>query len=262
MALGAISESTLFKKAREQYYGTILHLIRKRKDRLGQVVVLGDSHAAFFAGNYSFSSMTCYNSTELGPILHEKERDKRFCVLRLGPGLAYNTIRKNTSSMIHEKYELLNRVFLRGGGDTVVLSFGEIDIRTQVFKHTDATNNYKDVIDEILSNYRRFLNKVILDGHRVFVWGPIASQKDEWSENASFPRVGNEIDRNMATEYYNLALKDICDQDGIGFMSIYNDLVDNDYKTREEFIFDQCHLGQNARPLLEEQIKKSGLFRQ
>ncbi len=228
-------------------------IVRHRKDRMRQVVVIGDSHAAFFAGNNRFRTRTIYEDRKIGMIQYEKENDPRFCVLRLGPALAYNADRYGTTVKTLEKYEWLRREFLRGD-ETVIVVLGEIDIRTHVFKYSAGNNDYHSVVMDILLNYMRFLNMLKDDGFRVYAWGPVASQKDSWVENIKYPRCGNEVQRNMATEYFNDTLESMCKQNDIGYMSVFNDVVTKDYLTREEYICDFCHLGQNARPFLEQQL--------
>lgn len=226
--------------------------IRKRKNAKKQIVVIGDSHSAFFSGNDSFVTKNMYISRKIGTIQYEKEKDERFCVLRLGPGLAYNTNRYGSNTKTLEKYEWLKNHFF-SSGDTLIVAFGEIDIRTRVFKYSSG-DGYKKNIDNIVDNYMEFLLKVKNDGFKTVVWGPIPSQKDEWDENDRFPRCGSEIQRNKATEYFNKVLNEKCSDNGIGFMTIFYDIIDWQYRTNGDYIFDECHLNQKARPFLEHQL--------
>ena len=137
--------------------------------------------------------------------------------------------------------------------EILIFAFGEIDIRTRVFKH-GSEDDYKKTVENIVDNYLDFLKRVKNDGFKVIAWGPIPSQKDEWEQNECFPRCGSERQRNMATEYFNKKLNEKCRDNEIGFMTIFYDIIDKQYRTNERYYFDVCHLNREARPLLEKQM--------
>lgn len=228
----------------------------KNKNKHKQIIVIGDSHSYFFSGNAILKSKPIYHD-ENGKITYGIGSDKRFCVLGLGSGLAYNVGKYNTTQRIQEKLDFLDRHFFNSQ-ESLICAFGEIDIRVHVFKHVDQEKNigFDNVIDNILNNYISFLLKLKSNGKRVIVWGPIASQKDEWITNPEFPRAGNELERNMATYYFNTELEKLCKVNDIEYMSIFKYLIDEDGRTKEKYIFDQCHLGQNARIYLEKELKR------
>ena len=39
-------------------------------------------------------------------------------------------------------------------------------------------------------------------------------------------------------------------------MFIYKDLINGNYRTRAEYLYDKCHLGNNAKPVFESEFKK------
>lgn len=231
----------------------LLKHAKRLKEKNHQVVVIGDSHACFFAGNVGIKRRSIHHDGN-GAIQYSEGPDRRFCVLNLGPGLAYNVGKYGTTARIQEKVDWLNKDFIKPD-DTIICSFGEIDIRTHVFKHVDENKTYQEVVDSILDNYIMFLLRLGEESRRkVVAWGPIASQKDRWITNPEFPRAGSEQERNRATEYFNYRLKKECEKNDIVYMSIFNKLVNKDYRTKAEYIFDQCHLGQNARTFLEDEL--------
>lgn len=229
---------------------------KRDKNNLKQIVVIGDSHSRFFSGATPETEVTVHWD-ENGEFCYNAGPDRRFCSFKLGPALAFNLTRGGATRAL-EKYKWLSQNLLNKG-DILICVFGEIDVRMHVFKHVTEEKSYKSVIDEICDHYVEFLKIVKEDGFHPIVWGPIASQKDEWRRLVDPPAIGAEQDRNMATEYFNQRMKKECDANGWGFMSIFESLIDGDYRTRAEYICDKCHLGSNAKPLLEGELEKLGL---
>lgn len=230
-------------------------LLKIKKSLRHQIVVIGDSHARFFSGSVWKHMSLIYTPKHVGGILYVYGPDKRFCTFQFRNALAYNLNKSNSTSRAREKYEYLAKSFLKPG-DTIICAFGEIDCRLHVFKHVTDSFSYQDVVDEIIYNYSKFLRVLKDDGFRVVVWGPIGTQTDRVGNMEGFPHSGDEVGRNKATEYFNNRIKQICKENGYGFMTAFFDVVDENYRTKEEYIFDGCHLGQNARWILEKELKK------
>lgn len=225
--------------------------IRYRHHKNKTIVVIGESHVNFFSGNemISFKSM--------GNDLNNCQ-DKRsgFTTIHLGSVLAYNTNKYGTTSRGREKVEWLCENFFREKA-TIICSMGEIDLRVHVFKEAAKTKqNYMTIIDHIIKNYMEFVVMLKKKGYKIWCWGPIASQKDDWIENPEYPRNGTEIERNRATEYFNEMLESKCSENGIGFLTIFPYLINENYETKAEFIIDQCHLGQNAWRYAKKELQK------
>ncbi len=227
--------------------------IKCEKDNLNQIVVIGDSHSRFFSGA-SVETEEPIHADINGIINYGRGDDKRFCAFDLGPALAYNLNKKGTTVRALEKYDWLSHNLMRTG-DYLICAFGEIDIRAHVIKYVTDKNSLADIINNICDNYVEFLNIVEKDGYHPVVWGPIASQKDCWLEKASNPASGCEKDRNKAVELFNIRMEEECDKAGWGFMTIYKFLME-DYETKEEYIYDMCHLGNNAKELFEPEFAR------
>lgn len=222
------------------------------------VFVIGDSHCIFWSGVEGFVNQMTIKD-ELGIINVVKGPDDRFVSLHMGPALAYNANKNDTSVKFLEKWKRCMDKRLVIPGDTIVFSLGEIDIRCHVLKHIGQDVTYKNVVDDIIMNYMDFLGTCEKKRFSLYVWAPIASQKDDWYMHPSFPRVGNEVERNKVTLYFHDKLKKECAKKGIGFMGIARQLMDSDYRTKAEYIVDGCHLKQTARRLLNEEIDRVGL---
>lgn len=212
-----------------------------------KIYVIGDSHVNFFSGQelinfvpFEFDIRCCRDILVY------------FKTFNLGPVLAYNLNRGNSQNKVKEKIDFLLTQNIIPKGAYILCCFGEIDLRTQVFKQTKLQNtSYQKVVDDILKGYASFLQKMTTLGYKMICWGPVASQKDKCKGNKDFPAVGTEIERNLATKYFNQQLEKICAGLGVHFVSIYENLIDKNGKTKAKYFADKCHLSQKAMVLVK-----------
>ena len=172
-----------------------------------------------------------------------------FTPLHLGPCLAYNCNRYQTSSF-REKTEYLCQNFIQPHAH-ILCCLGEIDIRVHVFMQAALQGRtYRQIVDDILVQYIEFLLRLKAQGYQVSCWGPIASQSESCPMDIRFPRSGTEEDRNRATEYFNRQLARLCRKHGMLFLSIFDKMITSDYQTQEQYLSPaHCHLGQEALSL-------------
>lgn len=214
--------------------------------RNNTIIVLGDSHVNFFSGNETLSFLPIGEKINTCENLHFSW----FTPLHIGPCLAYNCNRFQTTYSFREKVEYLCQNFIKPHAK-ILCCLGEIDLRVHVFKQTKLQNKtYQQIVDDILEQYLQFLLRLQKSDYQVSCWGPIASQKESCPLDPNFPRNGSETDRNLATAYFNQKLSDLCQAHNILFLSIFEQMVTPDYQTRDEYLsIDHCHLGQSALPL-------------
>ncbi len=138
-----------------------------------------------------------------------------FYTFHLGPALAFNMNRYDASTKAREKAEILfSHGFIRKN-QAVMCALGEIDCRVHVLRHAEKRGgDFRPVVDEIVANYSEFL-KYAAQEHPVYVWGAVPSQKDFAPDNPEFPRYGTEIQRNLATEYFNHRMQAVCEENGL-----------------------------------------------
>lgn len=220
------------------------------------IIVLGDSHVNFFSGNEELSFLpigqeinTCPNNTPYP-----------FTPLHLGPCLAYNCNRYQASTAFREKTEYLCQSFIQPHA-RILCCLGEIDIRVHVFKQAELQGRtYQQIVDDILLQYEEFLLRLQEQSYQVSCWGPIASQSEACPIDPKFPRNGTEVERNMATAYFNSRLSEFCQEHDILFLSIFEKMITPDYLTLEQYLSpDHCHLGQAALALALPEWQKLSL---
>jgi len=147
-------------------------------------------------------------------------------------------------------------------GDPLLFCYGEIDIRNHVVRQARGQGvELERVLDRVLENYLAFLVSMQKEGYRVACWGPTPSFPDGENPNEALPTFGDEITRNSATLYFNERLNRLCQQSGLGFISIAEKLVDEQGRIRKEYFVDGCHLSQKGWALLEKE-QVSNAFRE
>lgn len=233
---------------------TALHIMEQshfnqaclRHYRNNTIIVLGDSHVNFFSGNEQINYVPIGHGINICP----PYTNLPFTALHLGPCLAYNCNRPDSSTRFRLKMDYLCQDFIQPGA-ILVCCLGEIDLRVHVFRQTTLQNTgYQPIIDSILQQYIIFLQGLQQAGYRVFCWGPIATQKDTCPIDSHFPRVGTESERNQATAYFNQQLSALCMEHDIGFLSIFDSMVTPQWETIDSYLSDDhCHLSQRALPL-------------
>lgn len=217
------------------------------------IIVIGDSHSSFFSGNEMPVFKKLIKSKNKLKINSCEDKLEDYCTAHVGPALAYNLNKYNTTTMAREKIEYLISTNLLKPDAKILCAFGEIDIRLHVYKIVEKTGkSYKDIIDNILECYLEFLLFLKSKGYNVGVWGPICQIKDV-DINDYFPVKGTEIERNKATIYFNNQLEELCKQHNLKYMSICDKLINENFESDLSYLCpDRGHLGQKAWQLVEE----------
>lgn len=236
-----------------EYIDTIISKSRFNEARLNHhlndtIIVLGDSHVNFFSGNESLAFSSIGNDINICPNITSNP----FTILHLGPCLAYNCNKPNTSTKFHEKIIFLCNNFIKPNAH-IICCLGEIDIRVHVIHQSHIQNRkYTEIIDDILNEYIIFLSSLQEKGFSVYCWGPIASQREDCPLDPAFPRNGTEKERNIATEYFTQSLRLLCKQYQIPFLSLFDQMIDEHYTTLDQYLSsDHCHLSQSAMALAQ-----------
>jgi hypothetical protein len=205
---------------------------------------IGDSHSAVFGGK-----------EEMQPTWPEKSDDTTpyFRSYRIGPATAYQL---ETKIPLIEEIIRLN---YSSENDYVLFCFGEVDIRAHILKQVNIKKrNYKDLVKECVDRYMSTILHFKNKGIRCIVWGPIAS----WHPSKVYggPSYGNCLERNNVTKEFNEYIEKLCLVNGIGFISIFNDMIDENLITNPFYLDNWrdsgIHLSQTSMPLIIEKFKE------
>jgi FkbM family methyltransferase len=204
--------------------------------------VTGDSHVMVFSGKEHIPA----------------EVDDRgflpfFRTYRLGPYTAYQVEKRRPliESMVKQNV---------GPDDSVMLCFGEIDCRAHLVKQSEHQGRpLEDIVAECVSRYARIFDIKEKYGIRLLVWNVPASSRED-IEQGEYSTYGTCVQRNEAASLFNKILSEECKNRGIPFVSIFDELVDEDGLTRTEYYADAIHLSQRAMPLILDACRKQLLM--
>jgi len=211
-----------------------------------KLLVAGDSHAVIFGNNV------------LGRDPGSLSRLPGVDVLHLGPSLAYTLAR---TSSLNAGPRLLSHLAAHADRyAAVMLCFGEIDLRTHVIRQAVLQGlSLEEAVGKLADEYLRFVDDLVARSDLpVFLWSPVASMPDAGElYNPDFPTVGTERERNHATALFHQALKLRCEQRGqVHLVSIFEQLVDADLRTRGEYYEDGVHLNRLGMHLAFQAVRQ------
>ncbi|MCK5017091.1 MAG: hypothetical protein KAS32_08460 [Candidatus Peribacteraceae bacterium] len=194
---------------------------------------IGNSHALYF-GSY-FPNFRCYN---------------------VGAILAYSLGGKHKG-----KNHIFNILKQIGTNETLLFAFGEIDCRAHLLKQAKKQNApIENVVDDCVKSYMRFVKQVIELGYNdIIIWGVPASSPDSLPPDRKYPRIGSSDERNKITELFNAGLKEKCEKLKINFISIFPELVDDNFEQIQKYYVDQIHLGGKSAKITVKAFKEHGI---
>jgi hypothetical protein len=180
-----------------------------------------------------------------------------FSAYRFGPYLAYNIANKPTV------LDVINKI---DNSENLLISFGEIDCRSQVKKITEETNtDYTIVIDDILKQYTGFIDS--LNNKNIILSSVVPELKEkpfryyyeEHPDDFDCPR-GTYKERRMYKEYFNEKLKEYAISKNYKFIDFYQYIV-NEFDTKEVYYLDDIHLkSTSVNYLIKRELIKVGLY--
>lgn len=200
-----------------------------------QIHVIGDSHVTLFSGK-----------DEIVPEWPTPHVDdvRLFKTYRLGAYLAYNV--GNENHPVREKLQRLLKSLPKN--PKVLLCFGEIDCRAHIVKQAQIQGKaiYITAIDTAEA-YMQGIRAIKPLCGVLGVWGAPPQSPAEHSSNR-FPTVGTMKERNIATWHFNQRLSVLCDEEGVFFAHVHNEIVNESAESNPDYFMDSAHLNQRARP--------------
>jgi len=141
---------------------------------------------------------------------------------------AYNLINNNSSTQ--SKKKLFNIIFNLNKNDNIMLCFGEIDIKSHIFKHLSEYKDLNDAIEKCVNNYTQCIEEILYLGYKNLIVFGVVPTTPKWEAN-NHTIFGTEEERNKATEYFNVLLEQFCKKNNIKFVSIFYYLINEGYKS-------------------------------
>ena len=204
------------------------------------IVCAGDSHAAFFSGLHSFQ----YTWPE-----PQQQWFPHVTGHRIASPLAYSLNKYNTSERGLERLESFLRSDELARGTTIMLSFGEIDIRNHVISQSSAqAKSVAEIVGDCVTAYTHAVNVTLAAGFRAMIWAPPPSRSDVGPYSYMFPTIGSEQERNAATRCFIEGMRVAMEPLGVPVVAIFDELVDETLCSDPRWFMDSCHLNMAAVP--------------
>ena len=195
------------------------------------IYTIGDSHSRF-SFEYNLNENTRHpritNSFWLGPFtMHRVGRDY----------ISFNT-----------------HLFPTNG--IVVCCFGEIDVRSHIYKHIELGRNEDDIIEELISNYMKALihnrengykyiavmNIVPVIEYQFDINTPHIRKPTMLSGSPEFPYLGTNSDRQRYTLKMNKSLQTHCIFNHFGYLDVYTKHINEQGFIKIDYSDGRCHL--------------------
>lgn len=210
---------------------------------------IGDSHSAVFSGEETMQP--CWPDPAANTLPYFKS-------YRIGPATAYKL--RNKQPLIES---LINSLSLTSE-DQLMFCFGEVDIRAHLIKQSKLQDRpVAEVVVECVERYVDALIEYKKYNVPIVVWGPIASWCDQKVYTGG-PSFGTNHERNVVTELFNTMLELACIKNGFKFITIFNEMLNEDGTTNGDFLDDwegsHMHLSQRSMPTILKKFKSKGLI--
>ena len=150
-------------------------------------------------------------------------------------------------------------------GKAVLETYGSISLGSYADTDIGRVTNLpiEKIVEECVDRYFRVILYYKEQGYKTLAWGPIASFHPS-RPYIGGPSFGTCKERNKATQLFNERLELRCDQYEVGFVTIFNKMVDSEGITILGYLDDwegsHIHLTQAAMPLILEAFKEKNLI--
>lgn len=204
------------------------------------IYVFGNSHANTFVGTHP-GNTEVWNS------------NNKFASYSLGPVIAYNFKDHHYPKVL----KILEEIEIKKN-DYILFAVGEVDHRWHLPKRAvDTSQSIEKVTIECVDRFFESLIDLKRKNYNVIAWGSHPSTAGGHDENPSSPVFGSCLTRNLIGKCWNNRLHDLCVQFEIPFVSIFDDLVDENYLTKMQYYIDYCHLDSDKiKNILESKFEK------
>jgi len=199
-----------------------------------KIFAVGDSH-----------SRRCFEN-------HDRIADSRVLVgyNKLDGKTAYNLAR-------HEKQLL--RILKPLHEKELIFCFGEVDVRLHIkYKHLQLGIPVDHLIDKTAERYTSYVHTLRKAGYRIHIFNVVPTgdflgeAAEKWKQGLSYPFTATYEERSSYTEMLNKAYGNYCRELHIPFVDIYQYLVDDTGKRRQELVFDFAHIDNSCADLVLE----------
>jgi hypothetical protein len=199
-----------------------------------KIFAVGDSH-----------SRRCFEN-------HDRIADSRVLV-------GYNKLDGKTAYNLPRHEKKLLRILRPLREKELIFCFGEVDVRLHIqYKHLQLDVPVDQLIEKTAERYTSYVNILRKEGYRIHIFNVVptgdflGSAAEKWKQGLSYPFTATHEERSSYTEKLNKAYCKYCREFQIPFIDIYEHLVDDTGKRRQEFVFDFAHIDNSCADLVLE----------
>jgi hypothetical protein len=188
------------------------------------VHAIGNSHVNVFTGH---DSIFGDDSIDLF---------KTHCI---GPTIAYNFYQHYYPSVLEYVKACVDK-----NNDYIMLIVGEVDCRWHLPKQAQLQDTPVDVlVKDCIDRFFKCHLDLKKQGYKVIGWGGHPSTTSGHDDTPHCPVYGDCLYRNTISKTWSTCLQELCAMHDVAFISIVNDLLDDDSGlTKMEYFIDYCHL--------------------
>ena len=135
-------------------------------------------------------------------------------------------------------------------GEKIVFSFGYNDLQRIIKSAAERGCTHEAVSEDILKHYYFMLRAFKEQGFCVYAWGPPAHPSIN----------GEEKPINHAAAYFNDRLRAMCLAHGMGFASVFDEMVTDDMNTKTDCYESDNQLSGSMKPVVEKIWKEAGIL--
>lgn len=157
----------------------------------------------------------------------------------IGPIIAYN---------FHDHHYPVALDYIQNhvdkNNDYIMFIVGEVDCRWHIPKQAELQNKpVFEIVDECIKRYFKSFIDLKNRGYKLIGWGGHPSTTSGHDDDVHKPVYGDCLNRNIISKYWSESLELMCVVHNIPFISIVNDLIDDESRlTRMNYFIDYCHL--------------------
>ena len=220
------------------------------------IFCFGNSHVSIFSGNDKMVPIWPNRSIDYLPW---------FRTFRLGAGTAYQAM-KHVNEILNIVQQWSVSIDFNKENDTILLVFGEVDVRSHIISQAEKQNRSIDSITlEVVDRYFEAIMFLKNKGFKVAVFGCVAGYVvPEGSNGPPWPHVGTLKQRNGATRLLNNSISALCKSVDIPFISVFDEMLEEDGITTKTKYLDMdvacVHITTRMLPLVLWKFRDIGLI--
>lgn len=208
---------------------------------------IGNSHSHYFSESTDIVAPECH------------KQHPYFRSYSIGAAISYNFYENHLPRV----KSLIRDTINPSKNDYIMLcGFLEIDARWHLPKKISQTGlSIEEVVDECVNRYFRAIKELKELDYNVIVFGSHPSTTGNHNDDPSNPVWGDCLTRNKITKTYNSKLEQLCIEENIHYIDIFDYLIDKETGlTNMNYYRDYTHLNFKSHPYMIERFKEKKLI--